>query len=152
MDSPNAPHGIAGSLTALQVYITILASLPTLSPGLRSSINQNLTDIIQLHEDLLGDLHRVVPHSEYSQLDAPSTSAKLERGSQGHRRWKSLDAVLEDKTSLSLLQEIPGMTTEAQVAAEVAKVFSKQVSLPFAHHKDPTLIADAVADESVLHI
>ncbi|KAH8905506.1 Dbl homology domain-containing protein [Coniochaeta sp. PMI_546] len=119
----------------MNVYITILASLPTLSPGLRSSINQNLTDIIQLHEDLLGDLHRVVPHSEYSQLDAPPTSAKLERGSQGHRRWKSLDAVLEDKTSLSLLQEIPGMTTEAQVAAEVAKVFSKQMNRFFIYEE-----------------
>jgi hypothetical protein len=40
-----------------------------------------------------------------------------------------LDAVLEDKVSFTLLQSIPGMTTEPQVAAEVAKVFSKKVSL-----------------------
>jgi hypothetical protein len=114
------------------VYITILASLPTLSPGLRSSINQNLTDIVQLHEELLGDLHRVVPHSEYSQLDMPSQFTKSVRGSQGHRRWKSLDAVLEDKAGITFLQTIPGMTTEPQVVAEVAKLFSKKVSLLFA--------------------
>lgn len=119
----------------MNVYITILASLPTLSPGLRSSINQNLTDIIQFHEELLGELHRVVPHSEYSQLDVPSEVAKPERGSQGHRRWKSLDAVLEDTTSFTLLQSLPGMTTEPHVAAEVAKVFSKKMNRFFMYEE-----------------
>lgn len=108
----------------MNVYITILASLPTLSPGLRSSINQNLTDIVQLHENLLGDLHRVVPHSEYTQLDIPPPATKPDRG---HKRWRSLDAVPENKVGLTWLQTIPGMTAEPQVAAEVAKVFSKKV-------------------------
>lgn len=108
----------------MNVYITILASLPTLSPGLRSSINQNLTEIVELHETLLGDLHRVVPHSEYTQLELPSIPDKP---NLGHKRWRSLDIVPEDKVGLTWLQAIPGMTAEPQVAAEVAKVFSKRV-------------------------
>lgn len=74
-------------------------------------------------------MHRAVPHSEYSQLDVSSEVAKAGPPSQGHRRWTSLDAVLEDKASFALLQSIPGMTTEPQVAAEVARVFSKKVSV-----------------------
>ncbi|KAB5563548.1 hypothetical protein GE09DRAFT_1220097 [Coniochaeta sp. 2T2.1] len=119
----------------MNVYITILASLPSLAPGLRSSINQNLTEIIQLHEELLGDLHRAVPRSEYTQLDSPAEIPKLEKGSHGHRRWKSLDAVLEDKASFTVLQSIPGMTTEPQVAADVAKVFLKKMNRFFIYEE-----------------
>lgn len=105
--------------------MTILASLPTLQAGLRSSINRNLTDIIELHEELLGELHRVVPHSEYTQLDLPSKT-KPSR----HHRWRSLDAVPEDKGDMSWLQQVPGMIAEPQVAADVAKIFARKVRLP----------------------
>jgi len=44
-----------------------MASIPTLSLNLRASINRNLNEIVELHEELLGDVHRVVPHSEYTQ-------------------------------------------------------------------------------------
>ncbi|PHH87009.1 hypothetical protein CDD83_9425 [Cordyceps sp. RAO-2017] len=51
----------------MNVYLTILASLPSMCTGLRSSINKNLTEIVELHEEILGELHRAVPHSEYTQ-------------------------------------------------------------------------------------
>jgi len=105
--------------------VTLLASIPTLSINFRSSINRNLNEIVELHEELLGDLHRVVPHSEYTQIDLAESSAP--RLGKGHHRWRSLDAVPEIKEAAWLIK-IPGMTAEPKIAAEVAKVFGKKVS------------------------
>lgn len=111
------------------MYVTILASLPSLSTGLRSSINSNLTEIVELHEEILGHLHRAVPHSEYTQMEIPPPATTPGASVLGHRRWKSLGAIPEN--SLSWLQNVPGMTAEPQVAAEVAKIFSQKVSHSF---------------------
>lgn len=125
-------RGYSGVLNPTQVYVTTLASLPTIAVGLRSSTNRNLAEIVELHEEILGDLHRAVPNSEYTQLDAPlpeSMTPACQRA-DSHRRWRSLDVVAEDRIGLSWLQSIPGMTCEPQVAAEVAKLFGKRVSGP----------------------
>lgn len=99
--------------------------------GLRSSINQNLADIVELHEEILGELHRAVPHSEYTQLQYPPSSLAAPDPSlantAGHRRWASLDAVLGRNNREEWLQSTPGMLSEPQVAAEVSKVFAKKV-------------------------
>lgn len=91
--------------------------------GLRSSINRNLTDIVELHEELLGELHRAVPDSEYTQASAPASKPT----NRGHQRLRSLDSVPEDDKAISWLQDTPGMISEAQVAGDVAKVFSRKV-------------------------
>lgn len=101
-----------------------MASIPTLSLNLRASINRNLNEIIELHDELLGELHRVVPHSEYTQPIGNESSRPPPSG--GHHRWRSLDAVPENKSN-TWLQKIPGLTTEPIVAAEVARVFGKKV-------------------------
>ncbi|GKT83011.1 rho guanyl nucleotide exchange factor [Colletotrichum tofieldiae] len=89
--------------------------------GLRSSINRNLTDIVELHEELLGELHRVVPDSEYTQIDIPPLPSKVT--DHGHQRLRSLDSVPEDDNrAISWLQEVPGMISEAQIAGDVAKM------------------------------
>jgi hypothetical protein len=106
--------------------VTLLASIPTLSMNLRSSINRNLNEIVELHEELLGDLHRVVPHSEYTQIDLAESAAPALPSTHGHHRWRSLDAVPKIK-EVSWLSKIPGMTAEPKVAAAVAKVFGKKV-------------------------
>lgn len=105
--------------------MTLLASIPSLSLNLRASINRNLNDIVALHEDLLGDLHRIVPHSEYTQITSVGSPAP--HRSTGHQRWRSLDAVPENVGTAAWLQKIPGMTAEPKVAAEVAKAFGKKV-------------------------
>lgn len=105
------------------MYVTLLASVPML-PSLRASISRNLSEIVELHDELLGDLHGVVPHSEYTQPDYIPSSVPEKKG---HHCWKSLDAVPENSGDLSWVQKIPGMTAEAQVAADVAKVFGKRV-------------------------
>lgn len=109
------------------MYVTLLASVPSLSPNLRSSIKLNLTEIIVLHEELLGDLHKAVPHSEYSQATADDSALTQQPKPIRHHRWRSLDAVPDAATGASWLQKIPGMTAEPKIAADVAKVFGKKV-------------------------
>lgn len=96
-----------------------------MSAGLRSSINRNLTEIVQLHEEILGELHRVVPDSEYTQLEVPRQSKKALK--RPHHRWRSLDSVPENAEHISWLQRVPGMVADSQVAEEVAKIFGKRV-------------------------
>ncbi|KAK7408157.1 hypothetical protein QQX98_009686 [Neonectria punicea] len=112
----------------MNVYITILASLPTLPMTLRSSINRNLTEIVELHEELLGDLHRVIPHSEYTQLDLALPLTRSTNHAHGHRRWWSHDAAQEYQNGAAWFHDVPGMVSEPQVAAEVAKVFGKKMN------------------------
>jgi hypothetical protein len=124
---------------ASQVYITILASMPTLPAGLRTSINHNLTEIVQLHEEILGELHRVIPDSEYTQpqIEAPMllppTTGSTQRGHStcidGHRRWKSLDGGPERPKGVQWLHDVPGILSEPQIAADVSKIFGKKVRL-----------------------
>lgn len=93
-------------------------------PGLRSSINQNLAAVVELHEEILGDLHRAVPHSEYTQMDMLTCPKDhVEK----HRRIRSLDAVPEDNATMSWLESVPGMVAEPIVAADVAKIFIDKV-------------------------
>lgn len=117
------------------VYVTILASLPTLPAGLRSSINRNLTDIVELHEEMLGDLHRAVPDSEYTQPDISLQLPPPSLPTRGHQRWRSLNAVPEDKDGISWLRKVPGVLAEPQTAAEVAKVFSKKMNRFFIYEE-----------------
>lgn len=108
----------------MQVYVTILVSLPTMTQGLRSSINQNLADVVDLHEELLGDLHRAVPHSEYTQTDLVPGP----KNGSAHRRIRSLNMVPEDDESMSWLETVPGIVAEPDVAADVANIFTRKVN------------------------
>jgi hypothetical protein len=106
-----------------------MASLPSLSSGLRASINQNLAQIVELHEDILGELHRIVPDSEYTQVDVTLPSAISFRPQYlGHRRLNSLDAVPEDNMAPSWLSDTPGMLVEPQTAAEVSKILGRRMN------------------------
>ncbi|KAH8657466.1 hypothetical protein BGZ60DRAFT_493684 [Tricladium varicosporioides] len=117
----------------MNVYVTLLATIPSLSSSLRQSINQNLSEIVELHEELLGELHRVVPHSEYTQVEC--TEPTPSQTSNGHNRWRSLDAVPEHAGGMAWLQKVPGMTAEPKIAAEVAGVFGKKMSRFFVYEE-----------------
>src|SRR4051812_1990971 len=106
-----------------------MSSIPTLSPNLRASIHGNLNEMVELHEEILGDLHREVPHSEYTQPSGTS-EPKLSMSPSGHNRWRSLDAVPEHTGGSNWLQKIPGMTAEPKVAAAVARLFGNKVYGP----------------------
>lgn len=81
---------------------------------------------MELHEGILGDLHRVVPNSEYTQPERPQTAPH--QPARGHHRWHSLDSVPENKRGTPRSQNDPGMTADPSVAVEVAQVFGKRVS------------------------
>ncbi|KAI1382100.1 Dbl homology domain-containing protein [Hypoxylon crocopeplum] len=119
----------------MNVYVTILASLPSPHLGLRSSINRNLTDIVELHEEILGELHRVVPNSEYTQPERIPVTPNPPP-SKKHHRWRSLDSVPEDKGGTSSwLQDIPSVIAEPSVAVEVAHVFGKRMNRFFIYEE-----------------
>ncbi|KAM0520172.1 hypothetical protein ACHAPE_003452 [Trichoderma viride] len=121
------------------VYVTILAALPSICVGLRSSINQNLTKIVKLHEELLGELHRAVPYSEYAQINVAPTITPFANPSclhaHSHKRWSSLGAVPEQNMKAKWLLKAPGMLADPQVAAEVAKVFAKKINMLFIYEE-----------------
>ncbi|KAK3300359.1 uncharacterized protein B0H64DRAFT_13552 [Chaetomium fimeti] len=120
----------------MNVYVTILASLPTTPPGLRSSVNQNLTDIVELHEELLRELRWVLPNSEYTQPGLPiQQQTESSSSTRGHRHWKGLDAVPEGKDRASWLKDAPGAVAEPQAAAEVAKIFLKRMNRFFIYEE-----------------
>ncbi|KAI2468086.1 Dbl homology domain-containing protein [Annulohypoxylon bovei var. microspora] len=118
----------------MNVYVTILASLPSPQIGLRSSINRNLTDIVELHEEILGELHRVVPNSEYTQPECIPVIPNLPPAKK-HHRWRSLDSVPEDKGGTPWLQNIPSVIAEPTVAAEVARIFRKRMNRFFVYEE-----------------
>lgn len=84
---------------------------------------------------MLGDLHRAIPHSEYTQLNFPLQIPSVGSGFSGHQRWRSLGAVPEDKDGISWLREVPGMLADPQVAAEVAKIFTKKMNRFFIYEE-----------------
>ncbi|KAL2885913.1 RhoGEF domain-containing protein [Ceratocystis lukuohia] len=123
----------------MNVYITIFAGLPTLPDALRASINHNLTAIVELHEEILRELYRVVPHLEYS----PSTyntltdSGGLPNNSNNNKndlsttRMKLRPPTSAERPKTTFLphpHESPEMFAEAQVTEDVAKIFTRKMS------------------------
>lgn len=106
-------------------------------------MQKTVGDILHLHDDLLGELHRVVPFSEYDQTVA--RAPKVFPG-KTHVRWHSAEAVLsrvtpkksalttvqESRRSLNISrsseQEPVVLFCSPQTAAAVAQVFNKHVS------------------------
>jgi hypothetical protein len=124
-------------------YFMILTSVPTLSNHQRASIQHNISQILQLHQDLLADLHRVVPNAEYTQSAQqdpyPVTRAK-------HIRFHSADLTTrftEHKITRKLRHSLDigrspdhrprALATDTKTAGEIAKIFNKHVSLENCH-------------------
>ncbi|AEO70367.1 uncharacterized protein THITE_2121715 [Thermothielavioides terrestris NRRL 8126] len=122
-------------LTGIQVYVTILAFLPSSPASLRSSVNRNLADIVELHEEILRELHRIVPRSEYTQAVLPAQRSRSNPPRGGHHRWRSLDAVPEGRDRVSSMPGVSRMAIEPQGAAEVAKIFLKRVNRFFIYEE-----------------
>ncbi|TKA70584.1 hypothetical protein B0A49_02805, partial [Cryomyces minteri] len=131
-------EGYVADLKALvDVYFTLLASMPWLSTQTSSSIHQNISDILRLHEELLDELHRVIPYSEFSPDEGKQTFLITARK---HTRWHSADvipgrvsairgAARDHRRSLDLrgpVGENPvGATADSCTAAAVAQVFDR---------------------------
>lgn len=116
----------------------ILATLPAISGHTKSSIQHNISQILQLHEDLLADLHQVVPQADFTKSahheTYPLTKAK-------HIRFHSADMIpvrfAEHKVTRRLRHSLEigrspdrrprGLVTDTKTAGDIAKVFNKHV-------------------------
>lgn len=74
----------------LQAYFTILGNQQTSTSFARPSAQKSIAEILHLHDDILGELHRVVPFAEYDQSLARAPEPALTRT---HARWHSVDVV-----------------------------------------------------------
>ncbi|KAF1988659.1 hypothetical protein K402DRAFT_402830 [Aulographum hederae CBS 113979] len=134
-------EGYIGDMKALiNVYFTLLASVATLPVHIRISVQQTVGQILQLHEDLLGELHKVVPNAEITERSPPK-SAK--RQQPRHVRWHSADIMpgkqggfkVGRKFRHSIDASVPthqerqerhsGISTDTKTAADVARVFDR---------------------------
>ena len=122
-----------------QDYFMILTTLPTLPGQTRSSIQQNISQILQLHEDLLADLHQAIPQADFTRsanLEAyPVTKAK-------HVRFHSADILpgrfAEHQVARRLRHSLEigrspdrrprGLVTDTKTVEKVAKIFNRHVS------------------------
>ncbi|KAK8239174.1 hypothetical protein HDK77DRAFT_463100 [Phyllosticta capitalensis] len=147
----SSEEGYIGDLKVLsniQVYLTVLASVPSVSPQTRMSIHRNVSQLVQLHEDLLGELHRIIPNSEYSQDD----SAADHRPKPRHVRWHSIDGLPHRASALAAVNrrstqrhsldmcksEEPapvGVTADTETVAQVAKLFDQLMKRFFAYEE-----------------
>ncbi|KAK8924679.1 hypothetical protein VCV18_005101 [Metarhizium anisopliae] len=119
----------------LNVYVTMLVSLPSTYHGLRQSVNRNLSDILQLHEEFLDELQRAVSNSgikEFGHLESVTgipdqplhdrTQVFSRNGRANVHRGRSI-------------METSELCAEPQVIVEVSKIFERQVS----HHHNTHL-------------
>jgi hypothetical protein len=117
----------------------LLSSVPSLSSQTRAAVQQNVTQILQLHEDLLGELHKTVPHAEYTQ-SAGQESYSITKAK--HIRFHSADItpgrLLEAKMSRKSRHSLEigrpkdhrpiGLVADTKTAGNVARIFNKYVS------------------------
>ena len=74
----------------LQLYETLLASTTTMSLRMKSSVLRNISDVLQLHEDLIKELHRVTLMSASKRWSEPDSKPGLGRQ---HHHWRSLRVI-----------------------------------------------------------
>jgi len=127
-------------LLTIQDYFMILTTLPNLPGQTKSSIQQNISQILQLHENLLAELHHVVPQADYTrsatQENYPVTRAK-------HIRFHSADIMpgrfAEHKVARRLRHSLEigrspdrrprGLVADTKTVEEVARIFNTHARL-----------------------
>jgi hypothetical protein len=124
----------------------ILTALPNLSGQTKSSIQQNISQILQLHKDLLDELHHAVPRADFTKSvhheTYPVTKAK-------HIRFHSADIIperlAEHKAARRLRHSLEigrspdrrprGLVTDTKTVGSIAKIFNKHMKRFFAYEE-----------------
>ncbi|PVH97651.1 Rho guanyl nucleotide exchange factor [Periconia macrospinosa] len=128
-------------------YFIILTSVPTLPAHTRTSIQQNISQILQLHEDLLAELQQVIPQADSTQSAQqetfPTTRAK-------HIRFHSADLMPGrlhdhkisrrlrhslDGISRSSDVRLPGMASDTKTVGDIARIFNKHMKRFFTYEE-----------------
>lgn len=137
----------------------ILTALPALPGQTKSSIQQNIAQILQLHEDLLSELQQAIPQADFTksaQHEAyPITKAKHIRfhsadiipGRLGeHRATRRLRHSLEIGRSPD--RRPRGLVIDTKAVNSIAKIFNRHVSTTIA----ASLITLTQQDETILYL
>ncbi|KAE9988827.1 hypothetical protein EG328_007431 [Venturia inaequalis] len=123
----------------VNVYFTVLATMPTMTLQRRKNIQKSVTQIVQLHEELLAELHKMVPNSEATEDDimprpqrrkakhfrwhsAESVPSRPNLRAMGHRVRHSIDA------SRPAILQVGGVIVNTSIVLNVAKVFDRFMS------------------------
>jgi hypothetical protein len=124
----------------------IFTAVPSLSGQTKSSIQQNISQILQLHEDLLDELHHVIPQADLTNSAQhetyPVTKAK-------HIRFHSADIIpgrfAEHKAARRLRHSLEigrspdrrprGLVTDTETVGNVAKIFNKHMKRFFTYEE-----------------
>ncbi|KAF2268311.1 Rho guanyl nucleotide exchange factor [Lojkania enalia] len=126
-------------------YFMILASVPALSNHTRASIQHNISQILQLHQDLLAELHQAVPHADFTQSAQqetyPVTKAK-------HIRFHSADMTgrfADNKVARRLRHSLEigrspdrrprTLATDTKTVGSIAKIFNKHMKRFFTYEE-----------------
>ncbi|KAF2638323.1 hypothetical protein P280DRAFT_404969 [Massarina eburnea CBS 473.64] len=137
---------IADLKVLINDYFMILTAVPSLSAQTRTSIQQNISQILQLHEDLLADLQHAVPQADFTQSTQqetfPVTRAK-------HIRFHSADLMpgrfVEHKITRKLRHSLDigrspdrrpqGLVIDTKTIGEIAKIFNKHMKRFFTYEE-----------------
>ncbi|KAL5117253.1 hypothetical protein ACEQ8H_004812 [Pleosporales sp. CAS-2024a] len=137
---------IADLKVLINDYFMILTALPNLPGQTKSSIQQNVSQILQLHEDLLDELHNVVPQADFTRSAQhetyPVTKAK-------HIRFHSADIIpgrfSEHKAARRLRHSLEigrspdrrprGLVTDTKTVGSIASIFNKHMRRFFAYEE-----------------
>ncbi|KAI9728307.1 MAG: hypothetical protein M1834_007711 [Cirrosporium novae-zelandiae] len=127
------------------LYYNLLASTPTLSSQICSSIRQTLAELLQLHEDLLHQLYRVMPNFDFTNK---GNQTALLRGVIKHTRWRSVEFAdnraerrgTHHHRGRSLdhghsSKKVSHLTAEPQEAALLAGIFDKMLTKFFLYEE-----------------
>ena len=139
----------------LQAYFTFLPpTSPFTGPQTRASARSNITNMLQLHTELLEDLHQVIPFSEHDQAITETSTPKRK---PYHVRWHSEDSIPVRRPLLATShtgwsnrysldshktpnQDPLSLACTPTTAADVGRIFAKNVSISL------QLIDDVAAD------
>lgn len=139
----------------------LLSGVPALPAHTRASIQQNISQILQLHEELLAELHQVIPQADFTQSAHqemfPVTKAK-------HIRFHSADLMpgrfVDHKITRRLRHSLDmgrspdlrpqGLITDTKTIGDIAKIFNKHVRDSEPIRSEQLLIF--LADETFFHV
>ncbi|KJR80568.1 uncharacterized protein SPSK_05126 [Sporothrix schenckii 1099-18] len=123
-------EGYIGDIKFLmKAYLSIFAPCASIDPGFRASMHNTLTSIVELHDQILGDLYKVVPNSEYAGV--PPVGFLYSSQAIRMHRGRSLDVVPEVRTEDLPLYGYSGLAADPHTAAAVANIFIKIASHKF---------------------
>ncbi|KAF2273398.1 uncharacterized protein EI97DRAFT_436053 [Westerdykella ornata] len=138
---------VADLKTLSNDYFTLVSTIPAISSRARTCIQHNINQILQLHQDLLRELHRVVPHADFTQSVVQRETYPAARPK--HIRFHSVDLIPVKLAEPNATQRLrhslelgrppdkrsQALILDTQTAGNIAKVFNAHMSRFFAYEE-----------------